>query len=391
MSFSMPPMSPEEEARRREEEAALAHRRRYDELIAVVVALAGIGGVLWWGSSQNYPGFNLTSSLALNGSSNGATPGNAVPSFFGTAPTASSRAIAPTAPNGGTPQKGRPGAAPTEDGNGVGRPAPTQGFATAPSGTNPPSPQAMAPAAGTLTPPAGAGGSTETPNPAATTNPPPTSSASPTPAATDTPKAQAPTPKATISFTDVPSDYWAEPYIQELGKRGILEGSGGNFLPDKPVTRAEFASMLQKAFFDRPPVRDTMSFKDVLPGYWGLPAIDEAVKLGFMNGYTDGNFRATKQIPKLEGVVALVSGLKLPDGAALDLTQVFQDGGQVPQWATGKIGTAVQSSMVVNHPEPALFNPSQPLTRADAAALIYQALAKDGKVPAIDSNYLAKP
>jgi len=46
---------------------------------------------------------------------------------------------------------------------------------------------------------------------------------------------------------------------------------------------------------------------------------------------------------------------------------------------------------VVNYPERALLNPQQTTTRADAAALIYQALVQSGKADRLDSAYIVQP
>jgi hypothetical protein len=363
MSFSMPPSTPpDDDARRRAEAAALPQRRKQDEFIAVVVALASIGGIFWWTTAANRSGFNLAG-LSLNPTAT---------------PTASSLPT-PSADTSRLPASPAPATNPADPY--APRRAVEEGMP--PLGAIGPSSLPTAPSPAVV--PFNASGGT----PTAPTAPP---EVSPPPATVPpAPLASPPVPKATISFADLPNDYWATPYIQELGKRGILEGAGGNFLPDKPVTRAEFAAMLQKAFFDRSPVKSAIAFKDILPSYWGLPAINEAVKLGFMNGYTDGNFRATQPIPKLQGLVAIVTGLQLQDATAVNVANLYQDSAQIPAWAMDKIAKATQSELVVNYPEPKALNPTQPLTRADAAALIYQGLVKAGKVPPIASNYVVKP
>jgi S-layer homology domain len=370
MSFSTPPPADDETRRPAEDAAIVAQRRKHDEWMAVVVALVGIGSIFWWAVTQKYPGFDLAS-WSLSPSPTPTAPPPSLPpvsSGASTSPTLSLNVKPAPLPAAKLSAPLAPEALPP---NAIGPVWPST------------SPTAVPLTSGNAT----VGTTTPTvPAPAMS----PSGSAAPAPAAS-MPPASAPTPKATISFADVPADYWALPYIQALGKRGILEGAGGQFQPDKLVTRAEFAAMLQKAFFDKAPLKATTDFKDILPSYWGLPAIREAVKLGFMSGYTDGNFRATKPIPKLEGIVAIAAGLQLADTAAVDVTKLYKDGTQVPKWAIAKIASATESGLVVNYPESTVLNSAQPLTRADAAALIYQALVKTGKVPAIASNYIAKP
>ena len=49
-------------------------------------------------------------------------------------------------------------------------------------------------------------------------------------------------------FPDVPENHWAYAYVEDLQKRGIIEGyPGGNFAGDRSMTRFEFAAMLDRA------------------------------------------------------------------------------------------------------------------------------------------------
>jgi hypothetical protein len=91
----------------------------------------------------------------------------------------------------------------------------------------------------------------ETPAPAPTRQPAivPVPYTAPAPTAASPSPTPAPEP---ISFSDVSADYWAFPFITALVERDIINGfPDGTFRPDAPVTRAEYAAMLQKAF-DKP-------------------------------------------------------------------------------------------------------------------------------------------
>lgn len=49
------------------------------------------------------------------------------------------------------------------------------------------------------------------------------------------------------AFNDVPPTHWAYDYIAILMTNGITIGDQGNFRPNDPVTRAEFATFLYRA------------------------------------------------------------------------------------------------------------------------------------------------
>ncbi|MBD1809132.1 S-layer homology domain-containing protein [Microcoleus sp. FACHB-SPT15] len=197
-------------------------------------------------------------------------------------------------------------------------------------------------------------------------------------------------------FSDVPQDYWARPYIESLTQREVIAGyTDGTFRPDEPVTRAAFAAQLDKAFSEGNVVgtpRYTANYKDVANEFWASSAIRQATTKGFMRGYPGEVFRPQQEISKLQALLALNSGLDLPAPAAPNqVLQVYQDAAQIPQYATNAVAAATQAGIVVNHPNRQQLNPNILITRAEAAALIHQAMAKAGKVEEIRTDYVVKP
>ncbi len=85
-------------------------------------------------------------------------------------------------------------------------------------------------------------------------------------------------------LTDVSQGKWASPYVKDLAQKGIVKGyPNREFRPNQPVTRAEFATMLQvafnlaptlslvrsvQAFFDPQAVPADGGFRDVSSEYW---------------------------------------------------------------------------------------------------------------------------
>jgi N-acetylmuramoyl-L-alanine amidase len=47
-------------------------------------------------------------------------------------------------------------------------------------------------------------------------------------------------------FNDVPSQYWALPYINRLYYHGIANGNNNQFLPEQPISRAQFSAFLAR-------------------------------------------------------------------------------------------------------------------------------------------------
>jgi S-layer homology domain len=56
-------------------------------------------------------------------------------------------------------------------------------------------------------------------------------------------------PPVTGVFADVPGDYWAAAWIEQLATEGITSGcGGGNYCPEDPVTRAQMAIFIVRTF-----------------------------------------------------------------------------------------------------------------------------------------------
>ncbi|MGC1248175.1 MAG: S-layer homology domain-containing protein, partial [Spirulinaceae cyanobacterium] len=204
------------------------------------------------------------------------------------------------------------------------------------------------------------------------------------------------TPKDTeteLRFPDVPLDYWAYPFIEKVAEEDIIKGAeDGNFYPDKPVTREEFAIQLSRAFGDDSEAIAEVQFKDVTTQNDSFTQIAKSVKTGFLKGYPQDTFRPKQEIPRYQVLVALASGFALqPPSAPAQTLDIFQDKNQLPQWATNQVAAATENGLVVNHPEPNLLKPEQVATRAEVAAMIYQALVEAGKAEAIASPYVISP
>ncbi|MFB2896632.1 DUF1565 domain-containing protein [Aerosakkonemataceae cyanobacterium BLCC-F50] len=194
-----------------------------------------------------------------------------------------------------------------------------------------------------------------------------------------------PTGGTNAAFIDI-EGHWAKPYIEALAAKGILTGyEDGTFRPSEPVNRAQFAVIIQKAFAPAPQ-RPSMTFADVRTNFWAFPAIQAAYRGGFLSG-EGRNFRPEQQITRVQALVALATGLKLPNGSTTVLT-FYKDAAQIPSYAAPAVAAATNQKLVVNYPEQSQLNPNQVVTRADAAAFVYQAMVNSGRAEAIASPYV---
>jgi hypothetical protein len=178
------------------------------------------------------------------------------------------------------------------------------------------------------------------------------------------------------TFSDIGS-HWAKDCILALADRNILTGyPDGTVRPDAGITRAEFASLMQRAFSTAPPVRSPLTFSDVSSQYWGYAAIQWAYERGFFSGYPDGTFQPNQLTSRLQAVLVLAGTQSLTNPwPANELLQLyFADAGQIAPWARQAVADAIVADLPVNYPTVRQLRPLENATRGDVAALVCRAL-----------------
>lgn len=193
-------------------------------------------------------------------------------------------------------------------------------------------------------------------------------------------------------FVDT-QDHWAQPCIEELANRKIISGySDNSFRPDAPITRAEFAAVVNQAFPRVELTREAENFVDIPTDYWAYNAIQRATQKGFLSGYIGGIFNPMVNIPRVQALVAITSGLgyKPEQFSVEQLGEIFTDSGSIPEYATEAIAAATENWLVVNYPNVRQLQPNRATTRADVATFICQAIANFDQDSLVPSQYIAR-
>ncbi len=181
--------------------------------------------------------------------------------------------------------------------------------------------------------------------------------------------------------------HWAEPFIKALVRMDLTHAfADGSYQPDKPMTRAQYAALVAIAFNPFPKI-SAPDFTDVPKDFWAYSAIQIAASGGFVGGFSDRTFRPDQHVQRLQVLVSLVNGLGLP-AVDSDILEVYSDRHTIPDYARKAVATATQQKIIVNYPDPKLLAPSRSATRAEVAAMVYQALVAIGRTSAIKSVYV---
>ncbi|WP_427338399.1 type I pullulanase [Caloranaerobacter sp. DY30410] len=180
-------------------------------------------------------------------------------------------------------------------------------------------------------------------------------------------------------FADIDTS-WAKEEIEVLAARHIVDGLDGvNFVPNKAVTRAEFAKLLVEAL-DLKANENKVTFYDVPDGAWYKEFVETAASLGIVTGYK-GEFNPNDKITREAMAAMIVRALKYVapnmDYSQKDITFVDRD--SISDWAKDLVGIAYNKG-IVNGIDETTFAPKDNATRAQAAVIIYRLLHLLGRI-----------
>lgn len=183
-----------------------------------------------------------------------------------------------------------------------------------------------------------------------------------------------------VSFADVGDDHWAKAYIDAMSARGLIGGvDPDRFAPDEPVTRAQYARLVEQVFRGDGDFHESLDFVDIDDDYWATSAIETSVRWGFLHGYPGLEFRPERSISRLEVLLSLRSGLNLsePDDPETIL-EAYGDRDTVPDWARSPVSAAVKARLERSQPDSQGLDLERDATRAEVTAMFYQALVEAG-------------
>ena len=172
-----------------------------------------------------------------------------------------------------------------------------------------------------------------------------------------------------VKLTDI-IGHWAQENIEQLVASGAVGGyPDGTFKPDNTITRAEFVTILVKAF--KLESKDSKTFADTT-SHWAKDYIACAVASGIVTGYDSDTFGPDDMITREQMAVMISKVAKLPMASG-DLQ--FIDSDSISTWARSAIATANLHGIMKGYPDNSI-KPQGNATRAEAVTVIVNALKK---------------
>jgi uncharacterized repeat protein (TIGR02543 family) len=170
-------------------------------------------------------------------------------------------------------------------------------------------------------------------------------------------------------YEDV-TGHWAENDVIAMTEEKLLNGTGERkFSPNVTLNRATFLTVLWRVFGEEEAETDSL-FTDVEAGSWYEKAVAWGAEKGITNGTGAATFSPYLAISREMMVTMLyrcAEVYKLELNAAAD-TSVFQDAGDVSDWAEDAVKWAIGKTIILGKPGN-LIDPKGRATRAEAAVV----------------------
>lgn len=177
---------------------------------------------------------------------------------------------------------------------------------------------------------------------------------------------------AKSKFSDT-AGHWAEKYINTAVDQKIITGyTDGTFLPDKAISRAEFATMINKALGNTS--SENLTFTDVPNGEWYYSDISKSVAAAYTAGYDDNTFRPNSPITRQEAAV-MISRIVPTYGKSGNL-KTYSDYKTIADWAYSAL-EKVNGKGYIGAYDDGKIHPLDQLTRAQTAKIICDILDKE--------------
>ena len=171
--------------------------------------------------------------------------------------------------------------------------------------------------------------------------------------------------------------HWADSYVRTLVDWGVMRGDvGGNMAPERNITRAEFVTMMNRAYG-----YTTMAghpFTDVRNRDWYAEDIDIAYNIGYFKGTSPTTASPNDPLTREQAAVLLARNMMLQP--TVGETLGFSDTRSLSDWSRGLVGAAAKDGIISGY-ENGSFQPQRNITRGEVAAMLVRAIGTPINTP----------
>ncbi len=173
-------------------------------------------------------------------------------------------------------------------------------------------------------------------------------------------------------INDVTENYWAQTEISSVVNDSVMSLTDGNFNPENKISRVEFVEALLKVLGNSDlEIKSNYRFSDVKKSSADYAPVARSQQLGLVYGYPDGSFRPAGHILRDEAQ-SVISHITIDGTVDNNVVSKYSDAAKVPGWAKKVYAKTLSYGIYVNHPNENELRPTEDLTRAEAAVLLYR-------------------
>ncbi len=175
-------------------------------------------------------------------------------------------------------------------------------------------------------------------------------------------------------------DHWAHEAVAFLQEKQVISGyTDGRFLPNRTISRAEYATIVTRAY-NIPEVRPaTPSYTDVEPTDWFFGIVEAAKAKGMLPFVEGSHFFPDRPINREEAMIMLVVAVRdNPDAPTLTdeqleaFKQANTDSGTISPLAMPYLAYAQLEGLIQGYPDNTI-RPKGSITRAETATIVFRA------------------
>jgi len=162
--------------------------------------------------------------------------------------------------------------------------------------------------------------------------------------------------------------HWAMSTVQTMVDQGVVLGMpDGSFKPDNSISRAEFATLLVKAYNLED--RSGKVFDDT-SSHWAKDYVSAATAFGITNGYNEVRFGPDDPITREQMAMMVVNTAGINNSS---ITLSCSDSNKISSWAKDAVTAAYAMGLIKGMPDGS-FSPQVAATRAEAVTVISNVL-----------------
>lgn len=166
------------------------------------------------------------------------------------------------------------------------------------------------------------------------------------------------------TFSDI-EGHWAKANLEKIHQQGLMNGFEGKMSPNAPLTRAEMAAIINRAF-GATKMGEISYFEDLDPKSWTYEEMAKAVYMGTFKG--DGkSLSPNAPITREQVALVLTRAFKYQLGD-LRALEAFEDVHEISTYAAPSMATLVSLGILKGNE--GKLSPKKPITRAEFASLM---------------------